>query len=179
MSKSRSPQVYEPPTRKFAIAEGKRILAKILKTPPAQGNEVKVIFPILKQLNPFVFEEVLLQACERWQYHAIRTEKQTKDNGIDGGFACGGYFYVLQAKLYGGDPVPEHLGMFAKAIGWHQAARGFFCHTGRATEEFVAEAARHPQIEVVSGRKLTDFLLGERELFVRSPLVLPSSDRDC
>ena len=166
----RRTQIYAAPTRKFAIQEGRRILNKLNKQPPAAGDEVKVIFPILKQLNPFVFEEVLLIACQRWKYHTIRTEKQTKDNGIDGAFSYGGYFYVLQAKLYSGEPQPKHLELFANTIGWHQAARGFFCHTGRATAEFNDTAARFPKIEVVSGRKLTDFLLGKRELFVRSPL---------
>jgi restriction system protein len=166
----RSPQVYAAPTRKFAMEEGKRILNKLHKQPLVTGEEVKAILPILKQLNPFVFEEVLLQACERWKYHVIRTEKQTKDNGIDGGFAYGGYFYVIQAKLYGAEPNLDHLGLFARTIRWHQAARGFFMHTGRATEEFKKEAMNYPAIEVVSGQKLTDFLLGIRPLFVRNPL---------
>jgi restriction endonuclease Mrr len=171
MSKPRSPQVYAVPNRTFAKGEGERILNKMLKNPPEKGEEVKVILPVLKPLNPFVFEEVLLCALERWKYHVIRTEKQTKDNGIDGSFAYGGYFYVIQAKLYGSEPNPDHLGMFANAIGWHQAARGFFFHTGRATEEFKRAEMADPTIEVISGAKLTDFLLGRRELFLRKPVT--------
>jgi restriction system protein len=178
MSKTRSPQVYAVPNRTYAKDEGKRILNKMLKNPPDVGEEVRTILPILKPLNPFVFEEVLLCALERWKYHVIRTEKQTKDNGIDGSFAYGGYFYVIQAKLYGNEPDLDHLGMFANAIGWHQAARGFFCHTGRSTEEFRTQALRHPTIEVVSGQKLVDFLLGRRELFVRSPLRTAVSSQE-
>jgi restriction endonuclease Mrr len=174
MTKPRSPQVYAVPNRPFAKGEGERVLNKMLKNPPEQGEEVKVILPILKPLNPFVFEEVLLCALERWKYHVIRTEKQTKDNGIDGSFAWGGYFYVIQAKLYGNEPNLDHLGMFANAISWHQAARGFFFHTGRATEEFRQAAMEYPTIEVVSGQKLTDFLLGRRELFLRKPVTVPA-----
>jgi restriction endonuclease Mrr len=172
MSKPRSPQVYAVPNRTFAKGEGERVLNKMLKNPPEQGEEVKVILPILKQLNPFVFEEVLLQALERWKYHVIRTEKQTKDNGIDGSFAYGGYFYVIQAKLYGSEPNPDHLGMFANAMSWHQAAWGFFFHTGRATDAFKLEAERYAaMIEVVSGTKLVSFLLGRQTLFLRKPLT--------
>lgn len=167
LDKKRSAQIYGVPTRKFAMEEGKRILEKILKISPDENEAIKVILPLLKQLNPFVFEEVLLQACERWKYHVIRTEKQTKDNGIDGGFAYKGYFYVIQAKLYSGETVTKHLDMFANAIEWHHATRGFFCHTGKATEEFKQEASKYPMIEVVSGQKLVEFLLGRRELFTR------------
>lgn len=167
LDKKRTAQIYGVPSRKYAMEEGKRILNRIQKNPPASGEEVRVLLPILKQLNPFVFEEVLLQACERWKYHVIRTEKQTNDNGIDGGFAYNGYFYVIQAKLYSGDTVAKHLEMFANAIKWHHATRGFFCHTGKAAEEFWQTAAAYPVIEVVSGQKLVDFLLGNRELFVR------------
>lgn len=178
MSKPRSPQVYAVPNRTFAKDEGKRILNKLLKNPPGAGEEVKTILPILKPLNPFVFEEVLLCALERWKYHVIRTEKQTKDNGIDGSFAAGGYFYVIQAKLYGSDPQLDHLGMFANAIGWHQATRGFFFHTGRATEEFKQAATVYPMLEVISGQKLTDFLLGRRELFLRKSATVPTVRAD-
>jgi restriction system protein len=175
MPNARSPQVYAVPNRRYAKEEGKRVLKKLLTNPPGAGEEVKVVLPVLKPLNPFVFEEVLLCALERWKYHVIRTEKQTKDNGIDGSFAYGGYFYVIQAKLYGSDPNLEHLGMFKNAISWHQATRGFFFHTGRATEEFKQAAVGYPTIEVISGQKLTDFLLGRRELFLRKPVTAPAA----
>jgi restriction endonuclease Mrr len=172
MSKPRSPQVYAVPNRGFAKDEGKRLLKRIRGMGIAKGEEVRLIFPILKPLNPFVFEEVLLAALEKCDYHIIRPEKQTKDNGIDGSFAYGGYFYVIQAKLYGSEANPDHLKMFAHALTWHQAARGFFFHTGRATDAFKEEAERYaPMIEVVSGTKLGAFLLGQQTLFVRKPLT--------
>jgi restriction system protein len=172
-------QVYAVPNLKYARAEAARIVNWLQKNPPAPHEELRVVFTKLRELNPFVFEEVLLYCCRLWKYHVLPKEGFTKDNGIDGCFAYKGYFYTLQAKLYSGEANPEHLRLFSNAIGWHHAAKGFFMHTGKTSEEFKQAAAELKNIEVVSGQKLVDFILGKKPLYLQREYLLlqPENER--
>jgi restriction system protein len=158
--------VYAVPTQKYADSEAWRFINKIRKNPPTSENEFKVIISLLREMNPFLFEEILLNCCKGYKYYVPPKKGFTKDNGVDGYFSYLGRFYVIQAKLYGGEADPNHLSQFTNAIKWHHAAKGFFFHTGRASEEFKKVALAANTIDIVSGQKLIDFLLGRKPLYI-------------
>lgn len=158
--------VYAVPTKKYAEGEASRFINKIRKNPPASESELKIIISKLREMNPFLFEEILLHCCERYKYFVPPKKGFTKDNGVDGYFSFQGRFYVIQAKLYSGEANPDHLTQFANAIKWHHAAKGFFFHTGRTTDEFKRIALASATIDIVSGKKLINFLLGRKPLYI-------------
>lgn len=143
--------------------EAKRFF-KWLATAPEEHCKVGFLIWKLRTYNPFIFEAILLECC-RMHGYCIQSEfKFKKDGGVDGKFSYKGKFYVLQAKLYKGAANPEHIAMFNNAIGWQQASRGFFFHTGKADAAFWEAVKKSDRVTVVSGEKLVEFLVGEYEL---------------
>jgi restriction endonuclease Mrr len=159
---------YAVPTPAYAKKEANRFL-KWLATAPDEQVTVGLVLGRLKTLNPFIFEAMLLECCKGYKYCVHSEGKFTKDGGVDGKFSYNGRFYVIQAKLYKGEVVPEQIPMFQKAIGWQQASRGYFFHTGRATPEFWEEVKKADQVTVISGERLVSFLFGENPLFQATP----------
>ncbi|MBW4628209.1 MAG: restriction endonuclease [Brasilonema octagenarum HA4186-MV1] len=158
--------VYAVPTKKYAEGEAFRFIKDIRKNSPTSDSEFQIIISQLRKMNPFVFEEILLHCCERYKYFVPLKRGFIKDNGVDGYFSFQGRFYVIQAKLYSGEADHKHLIQFSNAIEWHHAAKGFFFHTGRTSDEFKKVALASPTINIVSGQKLIDFLLGRKPLYI-------------
>ncbi|MBO3462852.1 restriction endonuclease [Aetokthonos hydrillicola Thurmond2011] len=157
---------YAVPTQKFADSEAWRFINNLRKNPPPPENELRVIISQLRLFNPFLFEEILLNCCKKFGYCVLPKKGFTKDNGIDGCFSYLGRFYVVQAKLYGAEANPEHILHLVEASKWHHAAKGFLFHTGKASEDFRKAAALAENVDIVSGQKLIDFLLGRKGLYV-------------
>ncbi|MGV2830803.1 restriction endonuclease [Myxosarcina sp. GI1(2024)] len=155
---------YGVPSPAYAQKEAIRFM-RWLVTAPEEQVTLGLLLNRLKQLNPFIFESVLLECCKNYGYCIQSENKFTKDGGVDGKFSYQGRFYVIQAKLYKGDVCVEHIPMFQNAVGWQQASRGFFFHTGRASEEFWDAVRRADRVTVISGQRLVDFLLGSNPLF--------------
>jgi len=157
---------YAVPTQKFADSEAWRFINNLRKNPPPQENELRVIISQLRLFNPFLFEEILLNCCKKYGYCVLPKKGFTKDNGIDGCFSYLGRFYVIQAKLYSGEGNPEHVTHLAEALKWHHATKGFLFHTGKASDEFRKAASLAENVEIISGQKLIDFLLGRKGLYL-------------
>ncbi len=155
---------YGVPSPAYAQKEAVRFL-KWLAYAPEEQVKGGLVLGRLRQLNPFIFESVLLECCKGYGYCVQSEGKFTKDGGVDGKFSYRGRFYVIQAKLYKGEAVPKHIGMFQNAIGWQQASRGYFFHTGKATPEFWAAVKKADKVSVISGQRLVNFLFGENPLF--------------
>lgn len=162
----KEPQVYAIPTPEYAQKEALRFL-KWLWIGSEQEISLGLVLGRLRVLNPFLFEAILLEVCKKYGYRIQSELKFKKDGGIDGKFSYKGRFYVIQAKLYGDLANPEHIAMFQKAIEWEQAARGFFFHTGKASATFWESVKAADKVQVISGQKLLDFLLGNNCLFER------------
>ncbi|MCT1525811.1 restriction endonuclease [Sphingobacterium lactis] len=84
----------------------------------------------LRKINPFVFEELLLDALQSQGYSVRRNSKYTGDNGIDGIAWKDGRKILVQAKRYKGHINLKHLKEFSSLVK-RNACYGFFCHTGR------------------------------------------------
>lgn len=156
---------YGVPSPAYAQKEATRFRQWLANAPESEVT-LGPLLNRLKHLNPFIFEAVLLQCCKAYGYCIQSEAKFTKDGGVDGKFSYLGRFYVIQAKLYKGEAVPDHIPMFQNAIGWQQATRGYFFHTGRAGDEFWEAVKQADRVTVLSGQRLVDFLLGANPLFL-------------
>lgn len=111
----------------------------------------------LRTLEPFVFEELLLDAYARRGHSIRRNRRYTGDGGVDGRVIIDGQLFLIQAKRYSGHINPEHVKEFRQTVR-QRRCRGMFCHTGRtgpAARRIFGEA---PEITLLSGDSLLRLL---------------------
>ena len=131
----------------------KRLRSGEVQLPKALG--------ILRKMNPYAFEELLLTCCHEQGWKIERNFRYTGDGGIDGRVTITGKLYLIQAKRYRGYINPKHILDFHRVIQRDKAVGGFFIHTGK-TGEMSKELLREYRITLLSGQKLVDFVLGNR-----------------
>lgn len=130
-----------------------------LKRIQGDNKEARII-SYLRKIDPFVFEELLLDSFERQGYTILRNERYTHDGGIDGRIYLNGESFLIQAKRYGSYINPRHLADFSDAIGQTNATGGFFVHTGK-TGKGTYGSYRNDRLQIISGKKLIDLILGK------------------
>ncbi|MFS6933725.1 restriction endonuclease [Klebsiella oxytoca] len=111
----------------------------------------------LRKVNPYVFEELLLDAFERRGYRIKRNRRYSGDGGLDGQVWINDQRYLIQAKRYSRAINPAHLVAFAELVK-RERCRGLFVHTGRTGPKSRAELARMPDVELLSGQPLLNLL---------------------
>ncbi len=116
---------------------------------------------ILRKMNPYAFEELLLTCCHERGWKIERNFKYSNDGGLDGRVTIAGKLYLIQAKRYRGYINPKHIHDFHRVIRGEEAVGGFFIHTGR-TSELSKELLREYGISLLSGQRLVDFVLGKK-----------------
>ncbi len=137
------------------IAE--RVMARL----PQLGGEAQRL-AYLRKINPYVFEELLLLAFERQGYSIKRNVLYSGDGGLDGTVFIEGRTYFIQAKRYGKTITPSHIRDFG-ALLLSARCDGFFIHTGRTGQLSRALLQAHPQVHLISGKKLLALLVGNAE----------------
>lgn len=116
---------------------------------------------ILRKMNPYAFEELLLTCCHERGWKIERNFKYSGDGGIDGQVTIAGRLYLIQAKRYRGHIKADHIHDFYEVICQEEASGGFFIHTGK-TGELAKELLRDYQISLLSGQRLVNFVLGQK-----------------
>lgn len=111
----------------------------------------------LRKVDPFTFEELLLDAFERRGHKVRRNNRYTGDGGVDGEVILNGRLYLLQAKRYGKYINAAHVAEFCELLERRQCY-GVFCHTGRTGPSVREFAKSHPRLVILSGQRLLDFL---------------------
>ncbi len=114
---------------------------------------------ILRKMNPYAFEELLLTCCHEQGWEIERNFKYSNDGGLDGRVTIAGRLYLIQAKRYSGYIKPKHIRDFSKVIQQEEAKGGFFIHTGK-TGDLAKELLQEHQISLLSGQRLVNFVLG-------------------
>lgn len=112
----------------------------------------------LRRLNPFVFEELILEAFERAGHKVHRNHRYTGDGGVDGAVVIDGILHLVQAKRYAKHINLAHVHQFALLVRQRRCC-GLFCHTGKTGAAVRALAQACPEIRILSGDKLLDALL--------------------
>lgn len=117
------------------------------------------VLSYLRKINPYVFEELVLDAFERKGYRAIRNKRYSGDGGLDGRVAMGGKTWYIQCKRYKGFVNAEHVASFARLCD-ESHMDGFFVHTGKTGRKSKINA-RYGDVEIISGNKLVELILNK------------------
>ncbi|WP_052672501.1 restriction endonuclease [Aliterella atlantica] len=142
----------------------------MLLLPPSSNPLLKLwqlpeAIAILRKMNPYAFEELLLTCCHERGWEIERNFSYSNDGELDGRVLIAGKLYLIQAKRYRGYINPKHIRDFYKVIRGEEAHGGFFIHSGR-TGELSKELLREYQISLLSGQRLINFVLGQKSKFV-------------
>jgi restriction system protein len=137
-----------PGRHKRNIKKARKIIKK-LKSIEHSGAKIKY----LRKIDPFVFEELLLESFKNNNYKIKRNKRYTGDGGIDGRVIKDNKLYLVQAKRYSSSINPKHIEEFSIAINNHKAHGGFFIHTGRAGNKSCANLLGH-NIKIFFGEQL-------------------------
>lgn len=118
------------------------------------------LFAYLRKVEPLVFEELVLCACEEAGFFVVRNRRYSGDGGIDGRIWTPDLGWcAIQAKRYGAHISHTHVADFSATLTRHGFRRGVFIHTGRTG----AAAYGHlvdGRVILVSGQRLIDLLYG-------------------
>lgn len=116
----------------------------------------------LRQTTPYVFEELLLSCCLDQGWTIKRNKQYSGDGGVDGRVSIGEKLYLIQAKRYTDHIKSEHLHDFQEVIEAQRADGGFFIHSGKTGPLSKAVLKQYPQIVLISGQRLVNFVLGQK-----------------
>lgn len=115
----------------------------------------------LRNIDPMVFEEMVLDAFQRDGYTIQRNARYTGDGGLDGRVHMDGGWWAIQCKRYRNAVHTEHIYNLREDALRVGCIGGVFVHTGK-TPKGAKYAAQG--ITVISGKRLTDWLSGEAKL---------------
>ena len=138
------------------VAKAKRVTAVLRGGTLSQGQAVAY----LRKVNPYVFEEVVLNGFLNKGFGIHRNRRYSGDGGVDGRVTIAGKEYLIQCKRYHGHIDRRHVEDFSR-VCLKENKEGYFVHTGRTGKGARDEAEHWGNVRVVSGRKLLD-LLGYR-----------------
>ena len=142
------------------IKTAKKLYIKINKI----NNENKGwLFSYLRKIDPFVFEELILHTFKMKGFKIKRNKKYTGDGGIDGKVVIDNQLYLIQAKRYSNFINPRHIENFASLCKSYNT-KGFFIHTGKTGPESRNITKQFKNIEIISGSKLFDFFIENKEV---------------
>ncbi|MBE9053231.1 restriction endonuclease [Nostocales cyanobacterium LEGE 11386] len=158
------------------ITTGDAVVAKLHKIIKQNREPLPFVLAYLRKIDPFVFEELLLTCFQRQGYTIRRNDRYTGDGGVDGCVWLHGSLYLIQAKRYKDSINPAHIEEFGRVIQSRGAVGGFFIHTGRTGEKSRDLLRQYPQIQLLSGQKLVEFI-GRAALSRRSAIVLLRNKR--
>jgi len=153
---------WRKPSQRRRERQARRILDK-LATIPDPGRK----FAYLRKVDPFTFEEMILEALELRGHKVKRNHRYTGDGGIDGRVWLNGELYIIQAKRYSGHITRSHVNDFSYLVENYNC-KGLFIHTGRTGKASHHIANKDSRISIISGQRLLDLLaypemVGERQ----------------
>jgi len=123
-------------------------------------------FSYLRKIDPFVVEEIILNAIEvRSDIEVIRNEKYTGDGGVDGRFnytpnnqSKKKHLCLVQVKRYKSYVNAKDINTFHDQIMKEGALFGLFVHTGKSGKGVHNNIAESCKIKLISGNKLIDLI---------------------
>lgn len=133
-------------------AQARRVIEKINMFP-----EFRQKIAYLRKIDPFTFEELLLEGFERRGFKVVRNERYTGDGGIDGRVYINGQLWLIQAKRYTSFIAVGHVRDFRALLEKHNCS-GFFCHTGKTRDGTKAAIHSDDRLFLISGQRLLDLI---------------------
>ncbi len=112
----------------------------------------------LRKIDPFVFEELLLDCFKKKGYKIKRNTRYTGDRGIDGTvFNQKGQKILIQAKRYKSYVNLADLKEFKEVIVREKAFAGYFIHTGKTGK--TSKLEQSDNMKIISGQKLINLIV--------------------
>lgn len=144
---------------KFNRKKADKIIIK-LNSFTGEHRQAQVL-SYLRKIDPFVFEELLLNAFSNMGYKAIRNKRYTGDGGIDGKLVDKkGKLILVQAKRYKSYISKQHVVQFAVLVENNKKVdRGLFVHTGKTGGGVRELVAGTPGVTIISGGRLVDMII--------------------
>lgn len=126
----------------------------------AQSDAVsrKRLFYALRSMDPYVFEEMVLECLHRRGYPIQRNRRYSGDGGLDGRFLWQGRWCPVQCKRYRDTIHPEHVQEFAHLVTRQRAPAGLFAHTGRTGWSSRSAASENGRLFFLSGNTLCQYI---------------------
>lgn len=142
------------------VAQSRRVLRAVRSF---EGEAVAGrCFSYLRQVEPAVFEEVVLSALEDAGLFVLRNRRYTGDGVVDGQVRIAGRGWcAIQIKRYGRHIKARHVVEFGRVVQSQGYAGGLFVHTGRSGAALYPNLALGGTI-LVSGDGLLELVLERR-----------------
>ena len=110
-------------------------------------------FSYLRKVNPFTYEELVLDGFSRAGYGVRRNRRYTGDGGVDGRVTFEGEEYLVQCKRYRGYVSRRDVEDFSR-LCTRECRKGFFVHTGKTGEGSWETAGAFGNVDIVSGARM-------------------------
>lgn len=149
---------WRKPAHRRRERQARQSLAKLAEIPDP-GRK----FAFLRSINPFTFEEMILETFEQRGYKVKRNTRYTGDGGIDGRVWLDGDLFLIQAKRYAGHISAAHVQEFCRMVDG-KGCKGFFIHTGKTGDASRLLANNQANVWIISGGTLLDLLDPDRRL---------------
>ena len=107
----------------------------------------------LRKVNPYTFEELVLDGFERDGYIVCRNDSYSGDGGKDGMVLKGGRTYLVQSKRYCRHIDRTHVEDFSRLCS-RECKEGFFVHTGRTGKGSRRIAQDAGNVTIVGGDRM-------------------------
>ena len=110
-------------------------------------------FAYLQKVNPYSFEELVLDGFEKAGYKVKRNARYSGDGGVDGRVSKDGEEYLVQCKRYRGYISRQDVEDFSR-VCTRECRRGFFVHTGKTGEGSWETAGAFGNVNIISGGRM-------------------------
>lgn len=148
------------PKHQDNVVRSRELLAQLRKL-SGTGHNARCM-EILRGLNPYLFEELVLTALEesRKGIFVVRGTRYSGDGGIDGSFWKFGVFgrFGVQSKCYSDHIKAKQVQDFARALKRAGLTQGLFVHSGTTTDATFAGFGLN-NVTPVSSLRLTQLIL--------------------
>jgi restriction system protein len=153
----RSRKIRKNNSKDWRINSAYKTLEKIKKI---DNNAQR--FSYLRKVDPFVFEEMILNSLSSIENVTIqRNKRYTGDGGFDGTFYYENNGVVqkilIQAKRYSSHINPQHIKEFCEVVKKENADFGIFVHTGKTGKNVWKNVCE--KVFIYSGEKMLNLLL--------------------
>lgn len=144
----------------YHINQAKKIVKK-LKVINREPNSAAKIISYLRKINPYVFEELILNVIEDSNIRIIRNTRYSGDGGVDGIFKVKKGKVLIQCKRYSNYISHEDVLRLAKSVKDDKYYLGIFVHTGKTGQGAKEAMLIDKNILFVSGTVLVDLVTGK------------------
>ncbi|WHF57777.1 restriction endonuclease (plasmid) [Shewanella xiamenensis] len=154
--------VFYQTNEKWRIDKSKKKLIELNKLSISNSDEAKLLFNKLRRLDPFLFEELILTAIDRFNPNVkiIRNKRYTGDGGVDGLIVINNVKIAIQAKRYRNFINTSDVSKLEEKLSSVGASYGLFVHTGK-TRPATWQRNEGSNVIIVSGARMLALVVKE------------------